>query len=107
MGGHRMRAAACRITPSKLQWVLAFVVLYPFATKAAVIEIAPDGVVTVYDGPVAGKPALVNPVLAPAGRIIATPSNLRPDFLRAAAESGLSPDLIAAVAFVESSFKNG
>ena len=101
-----MRAPGSRINPNKLLWLLAFLVVSPVAASAAVIEIAPGGAVTVYDGPVVAfhASANANAAVAPKPRAD-VPSDLAPAFVRAGAESRLNPDLIEAVAFVESRFR--
>ena len=100
-----MRASGSRITPYKFLWLGAFLVVSPVTTRATVIEIAPDGAVTIHDGPATPIHAAASPVATPAGKSRPhIPADLQPAFIEAGAESRLSPDLVAAVAFVESHF---
>jgi soluble lytic murein transglycosylase-like protein len=102
-----MQAAESRITPTKFLWLLGFVVTCTAPANAAVLEIAPDGSVTVYDGPQRIEGTPVTPIETPAvtsrARFSPQLDNL---FSEAGASARLSPGLIAAVAEVESSFQS-
>lgn len=88
----------------KFLWFLAILAGSIVQTDAAVLEIAPDGTITVYNGPPQSDGKLGRPIAAPATsvRVARISTEMAAHFKQAGKRAQLSPALVAAVAWTES-----
>lgn len=88
-------------------WSVCVLAGFPAGAQAAVLEIQTDGSVTVYDGPAQIAGEFVKPIVTPAWatHTAVTANDMTAHFADAARRAQLSPELIAAVAWTESRFR--
>jgi soluble lytic murein transglycosylase-like protein len=97
-------AAEFRNALTKLGFFSAALCAAASPARADVLDIAPDGAVSVYSQPTVFTDTAQTPIAPPSRPFTAPPAALAPMLEQAADRAGLHPDLVEAVAWAESRF---